>query len=623
MIRRVRLKSWRSYDALDIQVPAGTIFVVAPNGVGKTSLVFGLAWGVFGDESGVDARTCIRAGADRAEVEVELVLPDGRELAITRSIARRGRPKFSGRVADAAFDEAAIRSELENSFGVDLGVAARLSMMLGGGHLASHQALDLESHLHRAFGVDDLLNAAETARSVAKEAEKLRGAVRMTAEQRLADRASVESEITELRTRINRQRETGAQLEDRVRDADRVRRLVERMSAYAEQREAFERKRSDLLDQAQALIAEGTDHSRRIPASAVTEQLTRAREQAEHDANEAAEAYASARGTMKAATEALDLLSGNTPRCPTCLRPLQPRELATARTEHQHKVRTATESAEEHSGAQERYRKRVAAITSILARLESLQPPFPPTDQEDLPTPADAEAVYGAALEAINRHNQDLGALDSRLRQLQAQIASDDHLAEAERELHLAYRREALAAAAADAFESAVTQVMEAVIEPIAAEVRWRWKQLFPNGRLTLRPDGSIARMEAGQELKWETLSGGERIWARIVTHLLVLASSTKLPFAWFDEPLEHLDPQLRHSVASALATATRGGAPTQLLVTTYENTIARQLAEDIPEASLINLRVSGPPDPSTSNDDRLERPDRDAAEQAEQRRAS
>jgi len=302
---------------------------------------------------------------------------------------------------------------------------------------------------------------------------------------------------------------------------------------------------------------------------------------------------------------------------------MKAQEVAAARAEHEHRAQGAAEAAEEHSRAQESHRKRAAAIAALLVRLESVRPPSPPADSTDVPAPADAEASYGAALEAVNHHNQELGALESRLQQLQTQIASDDQITEVEQQLHLAYRREALAIAAAEAFESAVTHVTETVIEPIAAEVRWRWKQLFPNGGLTLRPDGSIVRMEAGQELSWETLSGGERIWARIVTHLLVLGSSTNLPFAWFDEPLEHLDPQLRHAVAAALASATQGGPPAQLLVTTYENTIARQLAEDIPEASLINLRASSPPDPTTTRDDELDRPDEGADDEVERRRAS
>jgi len=43
MISHLSLRHWRSYDTLDLDFGSGTTFVVAPNGVGKTSLVLGLA----------------------------------------------------------------------------------------------------------------------------------------------------------------------------------------------------------------------------------------------------------------------------------------------------------------------------------------------------------------------------------------------------------------------------------------------------------------------------------------------------------------------------------------------------------------------------------------------------
>ena len=79
MIHRLHLRNWRSYEKLDLSLQPGTTFVVAPNGVGKTSLVYGLAWGMFGVHSGVDPKSSIRAGTHQTEVRVEMGLTRRRQ----------------------------------------------------------------------------------------------------------------------------------------------------------------------------------------------------------------------------------------------------------------------------------------------------------------------------------------------------------------------------------------------------------------------------------------------------------------------------------------------------------------------------------------------------------------
>ena len=59
------------------------------------------------------------------------------------------------------------------------------------------------------------------------------------------------------------------------------------------------------------------------------------------------------------------------------------------------------------------------------------------------------------------------------------------------------------------------------------------------------------------------------------------------------NEPLEHLDPRLRKVVAGTLAKASAGAGLRQVIVTTYEAELARQLMEDVPSASLIYVTTS------------------------------
>ncbi len=591
MIHQFRLRNWRSYEDLDLRLDPGTTFVVAPNGVGKTSLVYGLAWAVFGHHSSVDPKTSIRAGAESAEVQVEFDLPDGRQLSIKRIAKRRGVPTAIYEMSGERLTESSAQIEMEQALGIELPVAGRLSMMLGGGHIAASDTLNLESHLHHAFGVSHLLSAAETAKSVAKEAEKGRAALRSTTKQRMENRAVLEVEISELEKEITRLSQRGTELEQ-VRDAAAAQRaMVEHHLALAGQLERYEQQRSRLISTIEDLLGRAVSPDGN---ESIGSELHAELEASERAIAEISESAFAARSVINAAEQAVRLLGEDQAVCPTCIRPLPPDERASAISIHSTQRREAQAEArrlEEARGARQTHAQ---AVGRLLAQFEALEPPSIDAADANFPTRAEAESSYDHASAALDEHNQEFGGLKSRLESLKAQLASDDQIRQEERNLRLAYRREAVALAGAKVLREAADHVIESRIEPMASEVRGRWKHLFTNNGLTFRPDGSITRLREGEELGWNTLSGGERTWARIVTHLIVLATTTSLPFAWFDEPLEHLDPQLRHAVAATLATATQGGSPRQLLVTTYEHAIAQQLADDTDGASIIAIRESG-----------------------------
>ncbi|MDE0033498.1 MAG: AAA family ATPase [Deltaproteobacteria bacterium] len=590
MIHRIHLRNWRSYEDLDLRLNPGTTFVVAPNGVGKTSLVYGLAWAVFGGHSNVDPRACIRAGAEGAEVQVEFDLPDGRRFNIRRAARRRGAPTATYEMNGTRLTESSALTEMEQALRIELPVASRLSMMLGGGHIAANDTLSLEGHLHHAFGVTHLLGVAQTAQSVAKEAEKARAVLRSTTRQRMETRAVLEGEIAGLEAQITHLKQRGTELEQ-VRDSAAAQRsLVERHLALAGQLERYEQQRSRLLATIEDLLGRPVASDTK---ESISSELRTELEKSERAVAEMTEGAITARSVITVAEQAVRLLDRDHTVCPTCLRPLPSHQRLSAISAHRTQRADAQMEARRLEETRAARHTHANAVSKLLAQLDALQPPSIDAGVDNVPTRAAAEALYQQASAALDEHNQQLGGMQSRLESLKAQIATDDQILQEERHLRLAYRREAAAFAGARVLSEAANHVIESRIEPLASEVRARWKHLFTNNGLTFRPDGSITRLRGDEELGWDTLSGGERTWARIVTHLIVIATTTSLPFAWFDEPLEHLDPQLRHAVAATLATATVGGSPRQLLVTTYEHGIAQQLADDTNGAGIITIRES------------------------------
>lgn len=584
MIERLRLRHWRAFDSIDLSFDGGTTFVVATNGVGKTSLLLGVAWAIFGDHAPVKARDCIRAGATNAEAEVSLLLDNDRRLVVRRTLTEKGKTTADHELNGTKITDSALEEVLNDSFGAQPSVAAQLAMMIGGGHVASELALNLEEHLYHVFGVTSLRNAAERAAALAKAAVKERENTRSVAKQQLADRHTQETELTRLDRTLDELRRTRATLVTALNTANSALDLSEAWTRYEAE---SSRRRMALVDVVAAARDLGLpDDPHRLPM-ALEAAITRARE----DLQAVTEDVTQARARAHAAENALTLLQSDDPSCPTCLRPFHSGELDHAVHEHRAALVRATVDESRSRDASSRQEQHLAQLKELNLALQQLPPE--PIQPASPPTGEDPKVMINDAMAALQEHDMQVGHLKSERDAVAAALSADEDLQRAAQAERNAYRHEAVTRAAATALADAAEQLTRSYIEPLSQQIRWRWKALFGEEGLQLNPDGTIIRRVGDRELPWETLSGGERIWARLVTHILVLATSTRLPFAWFDEPLEHLDPRARRAVAAALATATRAGGPDQLIVTTYEHAIARQLAADVPEARIRYIRRS------------------------------
>jgi hypothetical protein len=197
-----------------------------------------------------------------------------------------------------------------------------------------------------------------------------------------------------------------------------------------------------------------------------------------------------------------------------------------------------------------------------------------------------AEAALNALVEARAAHVH-------ATRELDRARAAD----EAMRELESLFRQEASLRVAVEATESTLTELLEETIRPLAVEVSQRWKTLFPDrGDLNTYADGNITRTVNGHALPYDSFSTGESIGATILLRLLVAQMATTADFCWFDEPLEHLDPDVRRKVANLLSRVTSGEGPLrQVVVTTYEEPLARHLqARDEQRVRLLDVRQTG-----------------------------
>lgn len=589
MIRRLRLRSWRAYENLDLELGPGATFVVASNGIGKTSLIMGAGWGLFGEASRINAVEEIRGDADSATVGIELRLPSGVDVEIVRSITSKGRVTLEARLPDREItSQDELDALLNAEFGAEPRVLAQLTTMIHGGALETAQGeFDLQDHLAGVFGVTPLFEAARTSKAVA---DRTASALRKMKTTQRSEKREKDELITELQSVIDQLAATN-EARDRaasgVNDAAELIRKGEEWSRFRAGMADRVGKLDDLAERASSLL------QRRITSQTLIDALTEAEQELEGSVAAAETEAASARGKAELIKTAISDLQGADAVCPTCLRPLAEHEADRAQEEHAKHIREL-ESAMTEAG--ERATRERSALGDVREQLRQVRELPVPLEPESEVADSDLEAAQAELL----RQQEEVQTLDKRLavlgasgESLQGALKELDEDEQRARELETLYREEGIALAAHEALLATGNAITERFIEPLAKEVENRWKRMFGAGGLTLSSEGRITRQVGSRTLGFGSLSGGEKVWALLLTRLLISSASTRAPFVWLDEPLEHLDPRLRKVVAGTLAKASSGTGLRQVIVTTYESELARRLMEDVPSASLIYVTTS------------------------------
>lgn len=230
MIERLELRRWRAFDSVAIDFEPGTTFLVAPNGVGKTSLLLGLTWALFGDQSNVDAKTCVRVGHDTAEATVTLSVGNGGLLTIKRTVTAAGKANANFSYGDQPISASSAHEMLADQFGAPIDIAARLAVIRGSGK--DDGELQLREHLYDAFGVSGLRRSAAIATKLHKQAEAARKRLRSAARTHLANRDHLTELVAKLRTDLDELLDRRAPLIEALGEALRAQQAVTAWTGY-------------------------------------------------------------------------------------------------------------------------------------------------------------------------------------------------------------------------------------------------------------------------------------------------------------------------------------------------------------------------------------------------------
>jgi DNA repair exonuclease SbcCD ATPase subunit len=589
MISRLVLTNWRAYEHVELGLKPGTTFLLARNGIGKSSLIEGATWALYGDAAGRPVGA-VRLGSDRASATVDVTLPDGRKLTVTRQLpqrlARNRKAPVSATVNGRELSAAELDSTIREAFRGDPAFLARVTMLRGREHLdPDASTLNLQEHLCRLFGIDGLQDTLVELNAREKQSERRIRDIKQAAgvsPQQLRHLREHHQEAARLATEAERAHQ---QALEAANTAGRAKAEADAFSAWQLREQTRQAALATLSQEVAAAAGFG------VTADSLADVLNRQEAEATEELDVLRHRRGVLEGRIEAVQTALAELDDATGVCPVCRRPLAAEDMARAQAGHLEELSAMrNELASLDDGVA---LAKLQFAREFLHRLRELTP------REEAPTAtvfteeaaanlSDAQTAVQAAMAlVIQRRAAAMSAAAAIDSAESDQRASD--LLEAE------FKALALVRTASDAIRSTITTLLEGTIDPLAREVAGRWKRLFGDrGPLLVSAQGVLSREVNGEPLPFDSFSTAEKMGAQLLLRLMVLNAATQGSFCWVDEPLEHLDPDARRHVASMLASAPSSNGVAQVLVTTYEEPLVRRLATRMKdEVHLVYVRAA------------------------------
>jgi DNA repair exonuclease SbcCD ATPase subunit len=583
MIRRIALRNWRAYERADIPFEQGTTFVVAPNGIGKSSLLEAAQFAFNGQLA--SAVSPVMLGKELAEVELALQLTGGTLLVIHRSLSADPSSSSTLRVTlnGNTVSDQEFAAELDRAFRAAPDFIARNAFLRDS--LRDIEHTDLRSLLARAFDLDS--KRAEAARLAAladelkADAEQLSRAIRSDAR----EVGRLEGELAGATTELSRTETELARVRGALEAASDVRTAYLAHVAVAQRVAEWDAAATQVLDAAREI-------SPRVTFDRLASEVEALAGEAEAAANAVQARMAAVQARLELIDSALEDLRAAGANCPVCLRPFGEHDQEVA--EAGHRAEANRLRAELATFDVDAAKARVSAIRQVVRQVDALGPrPDGPPQEAALPT--DPQPAYEQARADLERAAADHQAAQALVAQLTRALdeAHDVEVRSAQSER--AWRHWALTSAASTALFESIDDVLRNEIVPVRRAVGRRWNDLFADRPdLHFDLDGNQWRDVRGHRLPLDGFSAGEQTAARLLMQLAILTTATRVDFCWFDEPLEHLDPRTRRLVAGMLAHGRKATGLRQLVVTTYEEELAAQLA-DADDLTAIEYVRAGP----------------------------
>jgi DNA repair exonuclease SbcCD ATPase subunit len=577
MIRTVNLQNWKRHSSLEHTFVPGLNFILGANGRGKTSLLQGIRFALFGYEPPL-AVQFIRNEAQTATARVEL---DGLSpIAITRTLTLGG--ELSTTIETQPGKRATQTAEqlIADRFAADASFLATL-LFLSEGDIYAYQdggEAALEQQIERMFPVARIQalrsEADRLRRRIGKYQRVQRASLQLTKEEEAQlqdEQHALEDRISALSGDIVGTRSRLSQL----RAADQRRALAaaqqERYAEWATVWRTFVRS-LEMGDDFEPLV--------------VMQRLGDRQHELQPQVDDARQTKGNVAGRRASVEALISLLEGKREEtCPLCHQPL----------DSAHRQSALSEQRQALGRLDEEERQVQELIDVVSSDLNTTRVALSEGQRliAERPSPPDSESLSleSGLPQQVNQEERNLISLEASLQQanqrlgeVRERLVSSTRERAIERQVIAAFRVEALLSATEMGLQEFMRRLRLSILEPIARELERHWKGFMPSAEWSLgltEEKGTLCIRRGARSLSYAALSGGEKTVALILLHLALARALTQADFLVLDEPLEHLDPRSRRLLVSSLQGAIRSGLFQQILVSTYEEPLVRRFIAD------------------------------------------
>ncbi len=563
MITYLELRNWRAFDKVALHLDAGTNFIVAENGIGKTSILRGAAWAIFGPDH-IDPAPELRGNRNATDAVgiVVFATPSG-ELEIERvhRVGRGARPSITATLAGREIEPDELPHTLDQVFGAHPSVAAQLGFVHQHA-LVSDRALftGVKGFLRHVTGVSRLDVGRSALLKTQKALDRRAGALNKQAKASGSEIDSLKADRLQATEALDRAGAALAKTQEQHDATHAATALLEQWKTYRNALLHYEAARAELHDE--------------ITGFSQLDQLARTLAELQSASRDLSQLMAQAQATADLHRQLVAQLGGE-PTCPVCRQSVDDEQTQRAMNHHRYAMDDATRTNAQLATDLAATSTRIERIAYLKKQFEELiEPENPePTVSEMLDIEV-SEAALVAAQSQVADCQAKLAAVDRSLAAAQSDTSAYDKL------IHTR-RLEAVAVAAGDVLDRSIKHHVSTRIDPLSNALTSGWGQFFTDeDSLVLTDEGEVCmRLNDGTTLAYPQLSGGQQALAILTLRLALIAGATTLGTAWLDEPLEHLDPINRRRAANLLSQASRQPRTRQIVATTYEEEIARRLA--------------------------------------------